>query len=114
VRVKLWIRTYDAERDLLSYFELDDEEWALRQIDLRGPRHRPMAAASLVEVMEVRDHGDLAAMAFYERKYGVLAEGSMRGWQESDDAAGITFDEFESTWAAAREVLDTERTEESS
>ncbi|WP_432158290.1 MULTISPECIES: hypothetical protein [unclassified Streptomyces] len=55
---------------------------------------------------------DPAAMAAYERQYGVLAEGALRGWQEADGAAEITRQEFESTWAAARETLDADRTEE--
>jgi hypothetical protein len=71
-----------------------------------------VTAASLAEVIEIRDCGDLAAMAAYERQYGVLAEGALRGWQESDGAAEMTRQQFESTWAAARETLDADRTEE--
>src|SRR5690606_17018076 len=56
--------------------------------------------------------GDLPAMAAYVRQYGVLAEGTLRGWQEADGAAEIIRQEFESTWAAARETLDADRTEE--
>ncbi|NNJ03099.1 hypothetical protein HHX38_02925 [Streptomyces sp. PKU-MA01144] len=108
----LWIRAYDGESDVWSYFELDGEEWALRQVDLQGPQRRPVTAASLAEVVEIRDCGDLAAMAAYERQYGVLAEGALRGWQEADGAAEMTRQEFESTWAAARETLDADRTEE--
>ncbi|MGV9994112.1 hypothetical protein [Streptomyces sp. NPDC003374] len=51
-------------------------------------------------------------MAAYERQDGVLAEGALRGGQEADGAAEITRQEFESTWAAARETLDADRTEE--
>jgi hypothetical protein len=53
-------------------------------------------------------------MAAYERQYGVLAEGTLRGWKEADGAAEITRQDFESTWAAAREILDANRTEETS
>ncbi|MEU1556981.1 hypothetical protein ABZ517_30385 [Streptomyces scabiei] len=112
VSVMLWIRAYDGESDVWSYFELDGEEWALRQVDLQGPQRRPVTAASLVEVIEIRDRGDLAAVAAYEWRYGVLAEGALRGWQEVDGPAEITRQEFESTWAAARETLDADRTEE--
>ncbi|MFJ8282262.1 hypothetical protein ACIRA2_33865 [Streptomyces griseoviridis] len=110
----LWIRAYDGESDVWSYFELDGEEWALRQVDLQGPQRQPVTAASLAEVIEIRDCGDLAVMAAYERQYGVLAEGALRGWQESDGAAEMTRQEFESTWAAAREILDADRIEETS
>lgn len=112
VSVMLWIRAYDGESDVWSYFELDGEEWALRQVDRQGPPRRPVTTASLAEVIEIRDRGDLAAMAAYERQYGVLAESALRGWQEADGAAEITRQEFESTWTAARETLDADRTEE--
>ncbi|MCX4553107.1 hypothetical protein [Streptomyces sp. NBC_01500] len=109
-----WIRAYDDESDTWSYIELDDNGGALRQVDLQGPQRRPVAAASLTEVIEVRDHADLAAMTTYERTYGVLAEGSLHGWQDFDGPTEITEHEFESTWAAARETLDANRTEETS
>ncbi|MDH6628486.1 hypothetical protein M2271_006319 [Streptomyces sp. LBL] len=110
----LWIRAYDGESDVWSYFELDDEEWALRHVELQGPQRQPVTAASLAEVIEIRDRGDLAAVASYEGQYGVLAEGTLHGWQEADGGAEITRQEFESTWAAARETLDASRTEETS
>jgi len=59
-----------------------------------------------------RDHGDLAAMASYERQYGVLGEGTLHGRREADGVAEITRQEIESTWATARETLDANRTEE--
>ncbi|MDX3098328.1 hypothetical protein PV417_28020 [Streptomyces sp. ME19-03-3] len=107
-------RVYDGESDVWSYFELDGEEWALRHVDLQGLQCEPVTAASLAEVIEIRDRGDLAAMAAYERQYGVLAEGALRGWQEADGAAEITRQEFESTWAAARETLYADCIEETS
>jgi hypothetical protein len=110
----LWIRAYDGESDVWSYFELDDEERALRHVHLQGLHRQPVTAASLAKVIELRDRGDLAAMAAYERQYGVLAEGTLRGWQEADGAAEITRQESESTWAAARKILDADRTEETS
>ena len=114
VSVMLWIRAYDGESDVWSYFELDDEGWALRQVQLHGLHGQPVTAASLAEVIELRDRGDLAVMAAYERQYGVLAEGTLRGWKKADGAAEITRQEFESTWAAAREILDANRSEEMS
>lgn len=71
-----------------------------------------MTAASLAGVIEIRDRGD--PMASYERQYGVLAEGTLEGWREADGVAEITRQEFESTWVAAREILDANRTEETS
>ncbi|MFE9679397.1 hypothetical protein ACFYO5_35710 [Streptomyces sp. NPDC006259] len=41
-------------------------------------------------------------MAVYQRKYGILAEGSLDGWQETDSAAENTPAEFACAWAPAR------------
>ncbi|MFF0066526.1 hypothetical protein ACFYRC_34340 [Streptomyces sp. NPDC005279] len=101
-----WIRTYYDEDDTWSYFELDDEKWAVRQMDLRGPDRHPVTAASLSEVLANRNHGGLTAVARYELRYGVLAEGSLDGWQEAQCAAEISAGEFERLWTAARKYLD--------
>ncbi|MCZ4103519.1 hypothetical protein C8250_042530 [Streptomyces sp. So13.3] len=97
-----WIRTHDGESATWSYFELDDEQWASRQVDLQGPKRTPVTAAALGEVLQCRDHGDAAATAAYERQYGVLAEGALTGWEDADAAAEVTEDVFERIWAAAR------------
>ncbi|QMU75719.1 hypothetical protein GXW83_08175 [Streptacidiphilus sp. PB12-B1b] len=97
-----WIRTYDGESATWSYFELDDEQWASRQVDLQGPKRTPVTAAALGEVLQCRDHGDAAAMAAYERQYGVLAEGDLTGWEDADGSAEVPEDVFERIWAAAR------------
>ncbi|WP_093802933.1 hypothetical protein [Streptomyces sp. Wb2n-11] len=109
-----WIHTCGDQSDTWSFFELDGEGWALRQVDLQGPQRCPVTAACLAEVIRARDHADLAAMDAYERKYGVLAEGSLYGWQDAGGTAEITRHEFESTWTAARETLDANHTEETS
>ncbi|MES9512141.1 hypothetical protein ABWJ92_38190 [Streptomyces sp. NPDC000609] len=97
-----WIRTHDGESATWSYFELDDEQWASRQVDLQGPERTAVTAATLGEVLHCRDHGDPAAMAAHERRYGVLAEGDLTGWDDADGPAEITEDVFERIWAAAR------------
>ncbi|MEW2417496.1 hypothetical protein AB0953_27765 [Streptomyces sp. NPDC046866] len=44
-------------------------------------------------------------MVDYERKYGILAEGSLDGWQDTRSATEIPAAEFERIWASAREAL---------
>lgn len=100
-----WFRTYYEDEDLWLYFEADDEGWAARQVEVRGADSRPVTAASLEEVLYLRDHADLAAMGRYERQYGVLAEGSLDGWQDQPHAAEISPEEFEQLWAEARRTL---------
>ena len=53
MRVMLWIRASDGESDAWSYVEFDDEEWALRQVQLQGLHRQPVIAASLAEVIEL-------------------------------------------------------------
>ncbi len=100
-----WFRTYYEDEDLWLYFEADDEGQAARHVEVRGKDSRPVTAASLEEVLHLRDHADLAAMGRYERQYGVLAEAVLSGWQDQPQAAEISAEEFESLWAEARRIL---------
>lgn len=100
-----WFRTYYEDEDLWLHFEAGDEGWATRQIEIQAKDSRPMVAASLAEVLHLRDHADLAAMSRYERQYGVLAEGPMEGWQDQPHAAEISAEEFEQLWGEARRAL---------
>lgn len=101
-----WFRTYYEDDDLWLYFEADEEGWALRHIEIRGADARPVTAASLGEVLYLRDQADLAAMRRYEQQFGVLAEGRLAGRQDLPQAAEIAVEEFERLWAGARQALD--------
>ncbi|WP_406841837.1 hypothetical protein ACICHK_43355 (plasmid) [Streptomyces sp. AHU1] len=100
-----WFRTYYEDEDLWLYFEADGEGRAARQVEVRRQESRPVTAASLEEVLHLRDHADLAAMFSYERQFGVLAEGPMDSWQDQPGAAEISAEEFERVWTEARQVL---------
>ncbi|MBB6171577.1 hypothetical protein HNR23_001637 [Nocardiopsis mwathae] len=99
-----WIRALYEDEGLWSYFEADDEGWAARHVEIRAADGAPTAAC-LREVLHLRDHGDLGAMACYERRYGVLAEGSLEGWRDHAGAVEMSGDEFERLWAKARRAL---------
>ncbi|MFI5609465.1 hypothetical protein [Amycolatopsis sp. NPDC051903] len=101
-----WIRYYWGEDDATCYLEIGGDGWAVRHVELQGPDRRPVTAAALDEVLHIRDHGELADMQVYERRYGVLAEGDVRGWDESHQVVEISGAEFEQVWVAARGVLD--------
>jgi hypothetical protein len=98
-------RAYDEDRDLWLYFELDEEKWPARQVEISGEDGRPVTAASLVEVVRLRDHAGLAATRAYERRYGVLGDAPVDGWRAWPRAAEVTAEDFERTWAEARRVL---------
>ena len=100
-----WFRTFDEDEDLWLYFEVGADGWAMRQVELRASDLGAVTAASLKEVLRLRDHADLATMQRYEQQFGVLAEGNLDGWQEQPRVEEITQGEFERVWCEARAVL---------
>ena len=50
-----WFRTYFEDEDVWQYFEEGADGWASRQVDVRGADSRPLTAASLAEVLHLRD-----------------------------------------------------------
>ncbi|KLI97972.1 hypothetical protein [Streptomyces sp. KE1] len=100
-----WFRTYYEDEDLWLCFEADEESWAVRHMEIGGKDGRPRTAASLQEVLHLRDHADLAAMTRYEQRYGILADAPLDGWQDQPGATELTAEEFERLWGEARRVL---------
>ncbi|MEU3644332.1 hypothetical protein AB0E59_13220 [Lentzea sp. NPDC034063] len=102
-----WYSYYFADEDVWFHYEVDDEGWVRRQVDLHGADLRPTTAAALAEVLHARDTGGLEAVIAYEKRFGVLAEGAVH--DELRAAPGveeISAGEFERLWAAAREHLE--------
>lgn len=99
------MRLYCAEEDTWFHYELDDQERAVRQVDLRGPDRRPVTAAALDEVLRLHEHHGLADLQHYERRFGILAKGSLKGRPDADQATEITRQEFEALWTKARRHL---------
>lgn len=71
-----------------------------------GPDQRPVTVAALDEVLRLWDHADLTAMQAYVRRYGLLAEGSLLGWQNADQAVEISAADFNQVCASARRAVD--------
>lgn len=98
-----WIRSYWDEEGITFLWEVGDDGWVTRSVELAGPEHRPRTAASLDEVLRARDTGGLPAVQAYERLYGVAPEKPITEWDfphaEIDQAT------FESSWADARRAL---------
>lgn len=84
----------------------------MRHVDLQGAARSPITAAALSEVLTLRDAADPSAVSAYERRYGVLAEGSLDGWQNTEGTAAITMETFELIWTAARQHLDSSASDE--
>jgi hypothetical protein len=98
-----WLRCFYAEEALWCFFEVDEDDDVVRHVEVRTAGGRPVTAASLAEVLHLRDNADLAAMQRYEERYGVLAEAGPGIWAAAP-VQEISADEFERAWRQARRV----------
>ncbi|MGS2809803.1 hypothetical protein [Nocardia sp. MW-W600-9] len=65
-----------------------------------------MTAAALDEVLRARDQGGISAVQEYERRYGVLGEGTADDWDLADGSPEeIRPEKFERVWSAARRAI---------
>ena len=100
-----WLRHYRDEEDVTQFFEIDDEGWVVRQVELRGARQVPTVAGTRAELPDANRDG-LAAVQAYEAKYGVLAEQPMSKWDADFRHADIEQAELEAIWKMARAHLE--------
>ncbi|MEV6523751.1 hypothetical protein AB0M43_17525 [Longispora sp. NPDC051575] len=95
------VRRHRADEDVWFHFELDDEGWVTRHVELFGPDLTPRVAASMREwFIELEDGG----IDSYQRRFGVLAEvvlspADLLDWEP------VEADEFERCWSRARSHL---------
>ncbi|MGA5701963.1 hypothetical protein [Peterkaempfera bronchialis] len=96
-----WMRCSWDEEDIRYLFEISDDGYVTRQIELRGPERAPIAAASLVEWLTARDTGRLPE---YEAVYGLTAEPPVPEW-EGHNPQPLSAADFEDAWQAARQAI---------
>jgi hypothetical protein len=87
--VTRWFRSYWDEEDTWFYFEVGDDGWVSRQVELEGPALRPVAAASAEE---------------NDARYGFTAELPVSEWGGHVEEP-LARQDFEDVWAAARRDL---------
>ena len=100
-----WLKAYWDEEDVWYYFEVDEDGWALRQVELCGPTRTPKTAASLAEWPDAEVDG-IEAVRAYESKYGGTAEASIVDFDETFAPAAIDPSEFNEVWTRARAHLE--------
>lgn len=95
-----WVRSYWAEEDVTFFWEVRDDGWVSRGVELAGDG-RAQAAASLDEWMRELDAGRIQQ---YQARYGFLADQPIEDWGFPHDELGA--DEFEQVWLRARAELE--------
>ena len=78
-----WVRSHWDEEDAHYYWEVGDDGWVTRSVELHGPEQRPEVAAALDEGMRELDAGQVRQ---YQARYGVLVEKPIadRGFPHED------------------------------
>src|SRR5215472_1291486 len=75
-----WVRSYWDEEDITFLWEVRDDGWIARAVELAGPKRRPQAAAALDELLRTRDTGGIRAVQAYETRYGVVSDKPIEDW----------------------------------
>jgi hypothetical protein len=96
-----WVRRFWDEEGVWFYFELDDDGWVTRQIELQDPDRIPIAAASLSEWFTELDAGRIQQ---YQARFGGVADKPIPA-EEIGDYEPVPADAFEELWQAARRHL---------
>ncbi|MFD6938759.1 hypothetical protein ACFWAP_21725 [Streptomyces goshikiensis] len=89
--MRRWFRSYWDEEDTWFYFEIGDDGWVVRQVELEGPELLPVAAAAVTD----RD-----------ARCGTTAELPVSEW-EGYSPEWLAFEQFEEVWVTARRHLTT-------
>ncbi len=100
-----WLRSYWNEEEITYYFEVDEDGWVPRQVELQGPQRIPQAAASLAEWPDADSEG-VAAVQRYETRYGALADQPIGSWDPDFPHESISADTFQDIWSLARATLE--------
>jgi len=98
-----YVSSHWDEGDITFLWEVADDGWISRSVELTGPNLIPTAATKLDEVIEARDIGGLSAVQAIERHYGVAPEKPIVDWSFPHEV--ITSDQFDRAWVKARSGL---------
>jgi hypothetical protein len=97
-----WFRDHWADDDVWRYFEIDDEGFVQRQVELEGPHREANTACSL---QEWEDALRTETIDQYYETYGMVDEWSFASG-DHDDPQPSTEAEFERVWEYARRACE--------
>jgi hypothetical protein len=72
-----WVRSHWDEEDVTFIWEVGDDGWVTRGVELIGPELTPQAAAALDEWMRALEAGRVQQ---YQATYGQLVEAPIESW----------------------------------
>ena len=99
-----WVCSYWDEEHVTFLWEVRDDGWVSRSVELGGKDGHPQAAAALDEVLHARDSGGVPAVQAYEARYGRPPEKPIDDWDFPHE--DISQSEFERAWAESRKALE--------
>jgi hypothetical protein len=85
------------------YWEVGDDGWITRHVELAGAGLPPRTAASLEEWMRELEAGHVQE---YQAKYGFLADQPITQWDPDLPHEDLTQEQYEKVWHAARRSLE--------
>jgi hypothetical protein len=89
--------------DITFLWEVGDDGWISRSVELTGRDLIPTAATRLDEVIHARDTGGISAVQALEGRYGVAPEKPIEDWSFPHEV--ISHEMFDRTWRSARDAL---------
>jgi hypothetical protein len=99
-----FIHLYFADDDRDLYYELDNDGFAVRNLDVDPATGEPVSAVSRPEWNTARDYGDLYE---YEAKFGRIAEGNIgEALNSAEPYEVIKAAAFETVWNRCRADLE--------
>jgi hypothetical protein len=100
-----WVRSYWDEEDITFLWEVRDDGWIARSVELAGQERRPQAAAALDELIRASDTGGIRAVQAYETRYGRVPDKPIEDWDWGYPHEDINESDFERAWAESRHAL---------
>jgi hypothetical protein len=97
-----WFRDHWPDEDVWSYYEVDDEGFVRRAVELEGPHRDANTACSLEEWEDAYRTGTTDE---YDETYGMPDDWSLHGLNHHD-LEPSTETEFEGVWRYARKACE--------
>jgi hypothetical protein len=98
--VTVYVKSWE---DITFLWEVGDDGWISRSVELIGSDLIPTAATRLEEVIHARDTGGISAVQALEERYGVAPEKPIEDWSFPHEV--ISRELFDRTWGSARDAL---------